>query len=241
MTTVLKRDLFGVVVALDVEPEPGGADSLAARAGDPSGKSPSNAERVPPRVVLRDTTEARSGLRWLARHLSRREANALRKLDGILGVPRLLSAARHRLVREWIDGRPMHHARPADPHYYRSALLLLRRIHRRGVVHNDLAKETNWLVTPNGEPALVDFQLAHCSHRRGRFFRMLAHDDLRHLLKHKRTYLPHRLTRRERAILARPSLIARVWMSTGKRLYLFITRRVLKWTDREGAGDRPSG
>ena len=67
---------------------------------------------------------------------------------------------------------------------------------------------------------------------------MLAHDDLRHLLKHKRTYLPHRLTAREKRILAQPSLLSRIWRSTGKRVYRFVTRRVLGWSDREGAGDR---
>lgn len=188
--------------------------------------------------VVRDTTQARWWLRWLARHLARREARALRTLDGLPGTPRLLSADRHRLTREWIDGQPMHRARPTDPRYFRSARVLLSSLHRRGVAHNDLAKETNWLVTPRGEPALVDFQLAHCTRKRGRFFRMLAHDDLRHLLKHKRTYIPHRLTVRERSILAHPSLLARLWMGTGKRVYRFITRRVLRWSDREGAGDR---
>lgn len=212
---VLKRDLFGVVAV--TEPV----------AGSPS-----------PAVVMRDTTEARWWLRWLARHLLRRETRALRKLDGTRGIPRLLNRERHRLSREWIAGEPMHRARPADPRYFREAFALLRRLHRLGVAHNDLAKETNWLVTTAGEPALVDFQLAHCSRSRGRFFRMLAHDDLRHLLKHKRTYLPHRLTARERAILVRPSILARLWMSTGKRVYTFVTRRVLRWSDREGAGDR---
>jgi hypothetical protein len=27
-------------------------------------------------------------------------------------------------------------------------------------------------------------------------------------------------------------------MGTGKKLYLFVTRRLLGWADREGAGDR---
>jgi RIO-like serine/threonine protein kinase len=189
-------------------------------------------------IVVRDTTDARWWLRALARHLARREAHALKKLEGLPGVPRLLSAEHHRLTREWIDGQPMHRARPDDPRYFRQALRLLRRLHRRGVAHNDLAKETNWLVTAAGEPALVDFQLAHCAGTRGRFFRMLAHDDLRHLLKHKRTYFPDRLTRRERTILARPSVLARAWMASGKPVYLFITRRLLHWQDREGAGDR---
>ncbi len=74
------------------------------------------------------------------------------------------------MVREWIEGAPMQQARPRDPRYYREALRLLRALHARGIVHNDLAKEPNWLVTPEGLPALVDFQLAMYSPRRGRLF-----------------------------------------------------------------------
>jgi hypothetical protein len=73
---------------------------------------------------------------------------------------------------------------------------------------------------------------------RGRLFRMLAYDDLRHLLKHKRTYRPQDLTARERAILLRRSPLAAAWARTGKPVYRFVTRRLLGWSDREGAGDR---
>ena len=215
-TQLLKRDLFGSVSALDHSEEPH------------------------TRVVLRDTRDARWWLKPLARHLARREARALSALEGTRGVPSLLEHTKFTLTRQWIDGEPMQRARPTSPEYYRLASHLLRTLHSHGVVHNDLAKETNWLVAPSGEPALVDFQLACCTHRhrRGAWFRALAHDDLRHMLKHKRTYLPERLTLREKAILAKPSLVSRVWMRTGKRAYLLITRRVLGWADREGAGDR---
>jgi hypothetical protein len=74
--------------------------------------------------------------------------------------------------------------------------------------------------------------------RRGRVFRALAYDDLRHWLKHKRSYLPERLTARQRAVLQRRSWISRAWMATGKPVYRFITRRLFNWADREGAGDR---
>ena len=74
-------------------------------------------------------------------------------------------------------------------------------MHRAGIVHNDTAKEPNWLVRPDGSPALVDFQLAMHFTGRGRLFRMLAREDLRHLLKHKRTYLPGELTARQRRII----------------------------------------
>src|SRR5690606_26767697 len=128
---------------------------------------------------------------------------------------------------------------PADPDYFRRAARLLRRLHTAGVVHNDLAKEPNWLVTPKSEPALIDFQLAWFTPRRGRLFRALAREDLRHLLKHKRTYCPEHLTQRERRILEHPGLPSRLWMTIAKPLYLLVTRRLLGWTDREGAGDRP--
>jgi hypothetical protein len=189
-------------------------------------------------AVERDTRAARWWLRPLARHLARREARALRVLAGIAGIPAFEGHAQGVLVRSWMEGEPLQRARPRDPRYFREAFHLLRRVHRRGVAHNDLAKEPNWLVTSAGRPALVDFQLALVSRRRGRLFRALAHDDIRHLLKHKRSYCPTRLTRREQRILATPSVPARVWMGTGKRIYLFVTRRLLGWADREGAGDR---
>jgi RIO-like serine/threonine protein kinase len=189
--------------------------------------------------VIRDTRPARPWARWLARYLMRRERLALAHLAGTLdGVPRILHADRDTLARAWIEGAPMHVARPRDPAYFRAALHLLRRIHAAGVLHNDLAKETNWLVTPAGQPALVDFQLATVLRRRGPLARARGHDDLRHLFKHKRTYLPERLTARQRRVLARRSLVSRIWMATGKPADRFITRRLLGWRDREGAGDR---
>jgi len=192
-------------------------------------------------VVVRDIGPARPWARAVARHLLRREYRALSRLalgNGIDGVPRVLELGTTQLTRSWIDGAPMQIAKPRDPHYFRAALRLLRRLHAANVIHNDLAKETNWLVTPDGRPALVDFQLAMTLTRRGALARSLGHDDLRHLLKHKRTYLPERLTAREKRILARQSLVSRVWMATGKKVYLFVTRKILRWRDREGAGDR---
>lgn len=192
----------------------------------------------PDATIVRDTRAARWWARGLARRLLMREARALAALHGQDGIPELLKSEPHRLHRRYIEGVPMHEAAPADHEFFRQAHRLLRRLHRFDVVHNDLAKEANWLVTPERRPALVDFQLAWHAPRRGRLFRLLAREDLRHLLKHKRTYCPSRLTERERRILATPSLPSRIWMRTGKPIYLFITRRLLGWADREGAADR---
>jgi RIO-like serine/threonine protein kinase len=189
-------------------------------------------------IIERDTRAARWWLGFLARRLARREVRALEALRGIAGVPELIALEHGVLMRRFIPGEAMQLARPRDPAYFRRAHALVRALHRRNVAHNDLAKEPNWLVTPDGRPALVDFQLATVARGRGRWFRMLAHDDLRHLLKHKRTYCPQRLTARERRVLATPSVLSRAWMATGKPLYLIVTRRLLGWADREGAGDR---
>jgi predicted Ser/Thr protein kinase len=159
-------------------------------------------------------------------------------LQDVPNVPRLLESDRDTLRRSWLAGEPMQHSGPSDPRYFKAAARLLRSLHRRGVAHNDLAKEPNWLVTPDGDPAIVDFQLAFRSPARSRLFRIMAREDLRHLLKHKRTYCASHLTQRERRILATPAPISRAWMRTGKPLYLFVTRRLFGWSDREGAGDR---
>jgi len=192
-------------------------------------------------TVVRDAGAARPWARRLALHLMRREHRALARLalgNGVAGIPRALDFVPGRLARSWIEGAPMQVAQPRDAAYFRTASRLIRQLHTAKVIHNDLAKETNWLVTPDGRPALVDFQLAMTLTRRGAFARALGHDDIRHLLKHKRSYLPEKLTAREKKILVTPSLLSRLWMASGKRVYLFVTRRVFRWRDREGAGDR---
>jgi len=188
--------------------------------------------------ILRDASSANPWIRPLARWLMNREAKALAVLDGLDGTPSLLEAKRLFLRRSFLQGDAMQDARPTNAAYFRSAAKLLRRMHRLGIVHNDLAKEPNWLVTPDGEPAILDFQMASFRPRRDFLFRILAREDIRHLLKHKRTYRPDLLSKRERDILDNPALISRIWMQTGKRLYLFVTRRILGWKDRVDANER---
>jgi len=185
------------------------------------------------------------GVPWWSRvvayALFRRERRALDGA-GCLGVaPPLLFAGRHALVRGWIDGVPLHIAKPyGDAAYFRSAKAALYALHRAGIAHNDLAKEQNWLYAQEnggGRAWLTDFQLAACFRRRNALFRLARYEDVRHLLKHKRRYAPEALTATERRVLARKSFITRAWMATGKKVYYAITRG-LNFTDREGRGIR---
>ena len=132
----------------------------------------------------------------------------------------------------------MHELRPDSRIWFRNALRLLRRVHRAGVTHNDLAKEANWICGKGGSVGIVDFQLASCFDRRSRRFRRLAREDLRHLLKHKAYYVPDALTRRQRALLANPSWSARLWRKLFKPPYRLLTRTILRWPERIGAAER---
>jgi hypothetical protein len=214
---ILKADLFGRIELGEVE-APGG----------------------PLFAVRRDFRAGASWLRPVAAVLARREARALGWLAEVERVPRLLDRGRGRFLRSYLEGRPLAEAAPRDPAYFADARRLLRRIHAQGVTHNDTHKVHNWLVTPEGRAALVDFQIAGRHAARTPWFRLCALEDVRHLLKHKRTFCPAALTARERALLARRSWIARGWLATVKPVYVLVTRRLLDWRDREGRG-RPLG
>ncbi len=188
------------------------------------------------RWIRRDIRAARFGMRWIARNAAAREARVLKTLSGLDGVPQLLAWSGGVLDRSFMAGAPMQQAQPRDPDFYRQAHHLLKRVRDLGVAHNDLAKEPNWLQRDDGRPAMVDFQLAWHSRGRGRLFRLLAREDLRHLLKHKRSYCPQALTPTERRVLARRSWIASGWRATGKRAYKFIARRLFGYWDNEGKG-----
>jgi hypothetical protein len=205
--------------------------------------------------VERDTGTAHSALRWLARRLAAREAAALTALAGVAHVPQLLQFDGAVVRRSYLHGVPLYEAPPRSRAYFVHALRVLRLVHRAGIAHNDLAKEANWLVA--GETcAIVDFQLATIlgSPRRGTHspttlgsprrgtrtarFRWHAYEDLRHLLKHKRTYQPQALTARQRRVLARPTLPTRLWRILAKPVYQFVTRAVLRWPERSGPFER---
>lgn len=214
---VLKRDIFSTIERGRLRTEGGEVDAVLRRL---------------------------DGVPWWSRPLAYvlfwRERRALAAARQLGIAPPLLFAGRRVLVRGWIDGVPLHIAKPhGDAIYFRSAKQALRALHRAGITHNDLAKEQNWLYA-DGRAYLTDFQLASCFSRRGRrsaLFRIARYEDLRHLLKHKRSYAPQALTAAERRVLSRKSLITELWMATGKRLYYAVTRG-LNVTDREGRGLR---
>lgn len=191
-------------------------------------------------IIERDTRTAHALVRWLARRLAAREAAALAALASVDHVPKLLGFDGVTVRRGYLPGVPMYEAPPRSRSYFVHALRVLRAMHRCGVAHNDLAKEANWLSVGGDTSAIVDFQLATCAPKRTPQFRRRAYEDLRHLLKHKRTYLPLALTPSQRRVLATPTAATRLWRAIGKPAYRFMTRAVLRWPERSGPLERRS-
>jgi len=190
--------------------------------------------------VRRDLRHVPLWLRLPAWWLARREARGLERVRGLPATPQLLRWDGVRLDRSYLEGAAMYQRPPRDDLiYFRRARRLLQQLHRRGLAHNDLAKEANWLVLSDGAPAIIDFQLATRGDPRARWMRLLAREDLRHLLKHKRTYCRHALTPVEWRVLKRHSWVRELWFATGKPVYRFVTRKLLKWEDNEGQGPKP--
>ena len=191
------------------------------------------------RFVRRDLGATPWWLRLPAWWLARREARALARLGGMEATPQLLGWDGRWLDRSYMEGAAMHLRPPrGDVAWFRDARRLLQQVHRHGIAHNDLAKEANWLVRADGSPALIDFQLAVCGDPRSRWMRLLAREDLRHLLKHKRMYCRQALTPVELRLLKRHSWVRELWFATGKPVYRFVTRRILHWEDNEGQGPK---
>lgn len=97
----------------------------------------------------------------LGRLLLRRELRALQRLAGVDGVPG--SAFRvdaHAIAARYIPGVTLGHvpAGQLDAGFFASLERLLQQVHARGIVHLDTRGTGNMLMTPEGRPALIDFQ-----------------------------------------------------------------------------------
>ncbi|RCL02735.1 MAG: Serine/threonine protein kinase [Candidatus Tokpelaia sp. JSC188] len=189
-------------------------------------------------IIRRIATASPWWSRPLAWCLLKREIHTLKKLKDVKGVPQLIAVDQQGLYRSWIEGTPLHLARPATPGFYRSAHKILQNLRRLGITHNDLAKPQNWLMTPEGNATFIDFQLASVHKDRGALYCYFAYEDFRHLIKQKNSFAPNLMTPTEQRILKQRSWPSNLWLATSKKIYNFFTRTVFNWSDGEGTGDR---
>lgn len=175
------------------------ADVLLVRVGDEQ-------------AVLKDYHGADPWFRRLLGPMSiRREAHALRRLDGTPGVPRLIRRVdRYSLLIEYIPGRSAREV-PAGgftPAFFEAFYRLIDRLHEAGVAHCDLRSTGNILVGEDGRPAVVDLTAHFKQGRRWNpltrwMFRRFCDADRVAVARLKKTHAPALLTETESAALAR--------------------------------------
>jgi len=175
------------------------ADVLLVRIGDEQ-------------AVLKDYHGADPWFRRLLGPFStRREARALRALNGTPGVPRLIRVVdRYSLLMEHIPGRSAREV-PAGgftPDFFDAFYRLIERLHEGGIAHCDLRSTGNILIGEDGQPHAVDFT-AHFRKPRGWnplmrwMYRKFCQADRVAVARLKKTHAPALLTDEETAALAR--------------------------------------
>lgn len=187
------------------------------------------------KVIVRTLDQSNPAANSIARYLARRERNILKRLNGLNSphLPRLLYSDRNTLIRSYMDGIPLVDAGKQKPEFYSIALDVIANMHQLGVIHNDLEKPENWIVLKNGEPGIIDFQLAmHMNHQNNYFFKRLSFEDVRHTLKNKKRYCTEALTEEEAALKNRRSALNKFWRYGFKPVYNFVTRKIFNYSDR---------
>jgi len=159
---------------------------------------------------------------WLGRALRAREQHFHRRADGIDGIQRWvvqLSDTAYALA--YIEGRTLDtfESPPQPGEFFDALRAMLDALHARQAAYGDLNKRSNILVTPEGRPGLIDFQISvvHDPHAHRlwrwlsrRWVAYLQRMDLYHLYKHKRRMAREHLRPEEEALSRRRGRI--IWL-----------------------------
>jgi RIO-like serine/threonine protein kinase len=189
--------------------------------------------------VCRNYSRARNIFtRAVAYILARREAAILRKASpiGASRIPKLLYFGNGILCRTYIPGKSLRVHQNPDASFYVDARRLLEELHGLGIIHNDLQKPENWLVTESGGAAIIDFQLAVAfKNPQNRLFTIGKLEDIRHLYKNKKRFYAQGLSDEELHIINSKHPVNKIFMDYFKPVYDFITRKVLRYTDHDNS------
>lgn len=173
-------------------------------------------------AILKDYSSCLSFTRivW-GKTLISNEALILKHLQGVKGIPRLIARTESGLITEYIAGQPLGKLKGRLQYEIIPKIeSLISAIHRRGVVHLDLAQKQNILVAPDMTPYLIDFANAFYFRKRAFGFRQvfdyLCLVDRGSLLKFKNRYFPDKMTDDDKEFLKWFWRIRRLWIFNPK-------------------------
>jgi len=176
-------------------------------------------------------------MHWLMKRLTAREVRIHGLLAGVRGVPKLVKRVDEvSFIREFVEGRTLDRKPPfmrAD--FFDEFHEIVLNIHARGVAFVDLAKKENVVVTRDGRPFLIDFQISIArgtgwgpiSWPRNAVVRLMQCADVYHVVKHKRHIRPDLLTQEERLASSRRPWFARLHKYMLRIPYHAVKRRII--------------
>jgi predicted Ser/Thr protein kinase len=142
-------------------------------------------------------------------------------LESIEGIGRLAQPpSRLSLFLQWIPGRPLHRFEKdaLSQQVFNKLEDVVKKMHKAGVVHLDIAHKGNILITPEAHPVLIDFQSAlYVRKWPGWLKKWLRRVDNLTLLKWKEKLLPQMLTPEEQEACRQREKICFVWPWSHKR------------------------
>lgn len=181
--------------------------------------------------MVRKTLSMRPGIPLLSEQLdvwlANRELRQLKRAEGIAGIPRVLARpARNVYLREYIEGIALPRAPVQPAKFYHELMSITLALHDRGITHNDLHKEANVIVQPDGSPGLLDFQLSLTLPKGSGLFRILTLFDRYHVVKNRRHRTRSPLTPEEQELFRRTGEIRHLHQRLVKKPMNLLTRRL---------------
>jgi hypothetical protein len=153
--------------------------------------------------------------RWLLR----RELRALRRLAGIDGVPaQAFRVDGHAIAARFVPGVTLDRAprEQMNEGFFLALESLFRQVHARGLVHLDSRGSSNLLATPQGRPAVIDFQAALRTGLLPAPLRRLLEDvDMGGVYKNWLRHAPQSIDEARRAAYERSTRLRRLWIGRG--------------------------
>ena len=155
----------------------------------------------------------------VGRFLLGREVRALRRLEGLPGIPsQAFRVDALSMAARFVPGRAL--ADTPDGPFATEFLLaleaLLRQVHARGLVHLDTRGGGNLLIGPDGAPGIIDFQAALSTRWMPRALRGWFEDmDLSGIYKKWQRWQPDTLGDERQALLDRLNRWRRWWLLRG--------------------------
>ena len=155
----------------------------------------------------------------VGRFLLDREVRALRRLEGLRGIPsQAFRVDGSSMAARFVPGRALADIPngPVASDYLVALEALLRQVHARGLVHLDTRGGGNLLIGPDGSPGIIDFQAALSTRWMPRSLRRWLEDmDMSGVYKKWQRWQPDTLGAARLESLARLNRWRRWWFLRG--------------------------